>query len=210
MEASLIVLVIVLAVASATATARGALKAAGGLKMTAATGYLALAVAAGAPETAYGRTLLVALLMCWLGDLFLVVPGRGRAFVGGLASFLVGHLVFAWAFHVRGLDYLWMSAGALGAGTVGLGVARWLAAHDVPDRLRSPVGLYIAGIAVMVAAAVGTHGAESSWVIPVGAVAFMASDVLVARERFVVSSPKNVILGLPLYFTAQVLLALSV
>jgi uncharacterized membrane protein YhhN len=210
MEDTLIVLVIVLAVTSAAATAAGAVRSGAVLKMTAATGYLALALAGGALDTGYGRTLLIALLLCWLGDLLLVTPGRGPAFLGGLASFLVGHLAFAWAFHLRGVDYLWFSAGGVAAGAVGLGVARWLAAHDVPPRLRVPVGLYIAAIAVMVAAAVGTHGAEAAWIIPVGAAAFMASDVLVARERFVVSSPANVAVGLPLYFAAQVLLALSV
>jgi uncharacterized membrane protein YhhN len=40
--------------------------------------------------------------------------------------------------------------------------------------------------------------------------AFMASDVFVARERFVRSSPVNTTAGLPLYFLGQVLLALTV
>jgi uncharacterized membrane protein YhhN len=46
--------------------------------------------------------------------------------------------------------------------------------------------------------------------VPSGAVAFLASDVVVARERFVHTSPWNTGVGLPLYFLAQTLLALSI
>lgn len=202
--------VVALGVASAAASWAEARRTAGVLKMTAATGYLGLALMGGALGTGYGRAILAALILCWIGDLLLIAPGRGAAFLGGLGSFLVGHLAFAWAFHVHGVDYGWLTAGGVAASTVGLSVSRWLAAHDVPQNMKTHVGLYIGAITVMVAMAVGSYGADAAWVIPVGAVTFMASDLFVARERFVVSSPMNVSLGLPLYFLAQVLLALSV
>ena len=98
MESQLMALaagVVVLGLASAGASAAGTRKTAGVLKMAAATGYVALAVAGGATGTGYGQAVLAALLLCWLGDLLLIAPGRGAAFLGGLASFLVGHVAFA-------------------------------------------------------------------------------------------------------------------
>ena len=43
-----------------------------------------------------------------------------------------------------------------------------------------------------------------------GAIAFYLSDLTVARDRFVTRGFENRIVGLPLYYTGQVLLALSV
>jgi len=207
---TLVVAILVMAIGSAAASARSAPKVAAGLKMIAATGYVGLALAGGASDTGYGRAMLAALCLCWVGDLLLIAPGRGPAFLGGLGTFLAGHLAFAWAFQIRGTELAWVSMGGIVALVVGLGVLRWLAAHDVPERMKAPVGLYVGAITAMVAMSVGTYGVDGTWIIPAGAVAFMASDIFVARERFVVSSPVNVSLGLPLYFLAQVLLALSV
>jgi len=207
---TLCALVVILGFGSAAASAFDVRRTAATLKMTAATGYLAVAFVGGAFDTGYGRALFTALLLCWIGDLLLIRPGRGAAFLGGLASFLMGHLAFAWAFKVRGVDYAWMSVGFIVAAFAGLLVSRWLAKHDVPERMKSPVGLYIGAIAVMIGMSVGTFAVDAAWVVPVGAATFMISDIFVARERFVVSSPVNVTIGLPLYFIAQMLLALSV
>jgi len=47
------------------------------------------------------------------------------------------------------------------------------------------------------------------WILP-GAVAFYASDLAVARHRFVTETFSNKLWGTPLYFGAQLLLAASV
>jgi uncharacterized membrane protein YhhN len=46
--------------------------------------------------------------------------------------------------------------------------------------------------------------------VRLGAVLFAASDLFVARDRFVRPGLANRALGLPLYYAAQVLLALAV
>jgi uncharacterized membrane protein YhhN len=46
--------------------------------------------------------------------------------------------------------------------------------------------------------------------IRLGAALFFASDLLVARDRFVRPGLANRLVGLPLYYAAQVLLALAV
>jgi uncharacterized membrane protein YhhN len=47
-------------------------------------------------------------------------------------------------------------------------------------------------------------------VLLAGAIGFLASDVAVARERFVARSPWNQRWGLPLYYASQLLLASTV
>jgi uncharacterized membrane protein YhhN len=44
----------------------------------------------------------------------------------------------------------------------------------------------------------------------IGACAFFASDLAVARERFVVHSVANKLWGLPAYYAGQLLLAWSI
>jgi len=46
--------------------------------------------------------------------------------------------------------------------------------------------------------------------VRVGAVLFFLSDLLVARDRFVAPGFGNRLLGLPLYYAAQLLLASAV
>ena len=73
-----------------------------------------------------------------------------------------------------------------------------------------PVTVYVIIISVMVATAFATHAGTPNLSIPVGAVLFAASDLFVARQRFVTRSVVNRVVGLPLYFAAQILFALSV
>ena len=63
-------------------------------KMSAASAFLAMALACGALESTYGRLLIVALVSCWIGDACLLSSGRSRIFLAGIGAFLVGHLVF--------------------------------------------------------------------------------------------------------------------
>jgi hypothetical protein len=61
----------------------------------------------------------------------------------------------------------------------------------------------------MGAAAFATHGADPDPRIPLAAALFAASDVLVARQQFVAPAMANRIIGLPMYFAAQLLFAVS-
>jgi uncharacterized membrane protein YhhN len=76
--------------------------------------------------------------------------------------------------------------------------------------MKIPVIAYIVVISVMVILAFGTINGARNWLIPIGATLFFVSDLFVARNRFVSPGIVNPSLGLPLYYTAQVLLALSV
>lgn len=174
-------------------------------KLLASSGYIAFALHRGALASPYGTLVLAGLLLSWLGDLFLT--GRSSSyFIAGLAAFLLAHVAYASAFVVRGIA---PGLAALAAGVflvAGVAILRWLAAHQLPDAMRAPVVGYLMAIGVMVALAVGT----GSGVLIVGALAFAVSDVLVARQRFVIESPANRLVGLPLYFAAQLLIASSI
>jgi uncharacterized membrane protein YhhN len=176
------------------------------IKMAASTGFVAVALSNGAGTTTYGRFVLVALALSWLGDLFL---GVGRAFLAGLVAFLAAHVAYIAAFAVRGIDPTWFVAAAVVLAAIALVVWRWLAPH-VDDGRRRPVRAYVAVITLMVAAAIGTVAAVPDARIALGSIAFFLSDIAVARNRFVAPGSVNRAVGLPLYYTGQVLLALSV
>jgi uncharacterized membrane protein YhhN len=76
--------------------------------------------------------------------------------------------------------------------------------------MKTPVVLYVVVISAMVALAVGAVGRGASPGFLVAAVAFLVSDIAVARDRFVSEDVLNRIWGLPLYYFAQVLFVLSI
>ena len=178
-------------------------------KPLASTGFIAVALAAGALETPYGLTVLVALLLCWVGDVFLIPKGASALFLVGLVSFLLGHVAFAVAFTLRGLDPLWLAVAAVLVLPPALVVLRWLRPH-LPDRMRVPVLAYVAVISLMVVTAVGAAALTGRAAIGVGAICFYLSDLHVARHRFVSQTFWNKSWGLPLYYGAQLILASTV
>lgn len=174
-------------------------------KPLASTGFLGVAVAAGALHTPYGRVLLAALALCWLGDV-LLIPRQQASFRAGLASFLLGHLVLVVAFALRGVSgsgaLLALAAVAPAAGLA----QRWLAPH-VPAPLLWPVRAYVAAISLMVVVAAGAAAAGAGLALLAGALLFYVSDLAVARDRFVAPGFTNRAWGLPLYYAATLLLA---
>lgn len=175
-------------------------------KPLASTIVVGTALAAGALGSGYGRLVLLALVLSWLGDV-LLIPRRQVLFVSGLGSFLLGHLAFGAAFLREPQAPLPLALGATGMAAVGAATLRWLWPHLAP-KLRPAVAAYVAAISVMVTLAWGAVGALGG-LVAAAAVAFAASDVLVARHRFVAPSAVNKVLGLPLYYAAQMVFAWS-
>ena len=75
-------------------------------KPLASSGFVSAAIVAGGTGTAYGRAVLVALGLSWIGDQFLL-SHRKDAFLAGLGSFLLAHFAFAAAFWIRGVAPAW-------------------------------------------------------------------------------------------------------
>jgi uncharacterized membrane protein YhhN len=164
------------------------------------------------PEPMYFRLMVAGLLLCLVGDICLVFDRR-TVFLAGLVAFLLGHICYTAAFlklsGLRPAVY-----GALAAAAVaGAAVFYWLKPHL--GSMKGPVAAYIVVISLMVCAAAATAadadlGPAARRMIPVGALAFYLSDICVARQRFVRKGFENRLVGLPLYYTGQFLLAFSV
>jgi len=188
---------------------RGHRRLAGILKLVAASSYVALALRSGALGSIYGQLILAALLLSWLGDAFLTGSGS-RAFLAGLGAFLLAHLTFGLAFWTRGVAAgaaLWSGVAMAAFGYLILG---WLGRASLPPNMLRPVTAYVIAIGLMVALGFGTVALRASIPIAAGALLFTLSDVFVARDRFVQAEAINTLIGLPLYFAAQLLLAASV
>jgi uncharacterized membrane protein YhhN len=177
-------------------------------KPVASSGFVAAGLASGALRSTYGRSVLLALALCWLGDVLLIPPARA-AFLAGLACFLLGHLAFAFAFAQRGLALGLGALALLAAFCVGLLFLRHAEPH-VPAALRSAVRAYAAALSLMLACAAATVGKAGVPAIFLGALMFFVSDLAVARDRFIAPGPWNRLWGLPLYYGGQLVLASTV
>ncbi|MER9843883.1 lysoplasmalogenase family protein [Mesorhizobium australicum] len=158
--------------------------------------------------------LVAALALSAMGDAFLSRDGE-KAFLGGLASFLVAHIVYV-ALLLRsgaGLELLgaepWRGAIALAMAVFAIVMlaALW---RRVGPGLRIPIAVYVVAILAMGMSALTT---SNVWLIG-GAVLFMVSDGLLAMEKFLVAavSPHRAWMRLTvwvLYYAAQLAITLG-
>jgi uncharacterized membrane protein YhhN len=177
-------------------------------KPVASLAFVWVALQSGATGSLYGECLLAGLVLCLAGDLLLIPTERPAVFRAGILSFLLGHLAFAAAFLTRPLSWL----GLAGAGLILFGllraVLRWLRPRLAADMV-VPVHAYVIVIGTMAAVACAVTLAGGPWQVAAGALAFAASDVAVARDRFVAPGFVNRAWGLPLYYAAQLTLAVT-
>ena len=160
----------------------------------------------------YYNWLLVGLIFCLMGDIFLALPQKGM-FLAGLVVFLTGHVLYIFGFLRVTEIGQWAGMGSLVIAAVG-GLV-YFRLRTYLGRMKIPVIFYLIVISVMLAGAwavFGDCGLARSGRIMVftGALLFYMSDLFVARHRFVKMEFSNRLMGLPLYYTGQFLLAFSV
>jgi uncharacterized membrane protein YhhN len=177
-------------------------------KPLASVAFVATAIASHALESVYGWLVLLALVLCLLGDVLLIPTDRANVFRAGVFAFLAGHVAYAAAFLTQDVSLTWLAIGAAALVLVLEAVWRWLG-PGLPDPMRGAVLAYLVVIGAMTALAIGCTGGGGPPTVALGALAFTASDVSVARDRFVREDFFNRAWGLPLYYCAQLLLALS-
>lgn len=173
----------VLAVADWVAVARGDRRTETWAKPGTLLALLAAAAASGATEQPGGWWLLVALAFGLLGDVMLLGTSE-RRFQAGLGAFLVGHLAYLVCFLVIGFDApAWTVAGVLVVAVALTAARRVLPAvhRDAGMALSVPVAVYMGVISAMTLAAWAT-GVP---LIAIGASVFLASDTILAIDRFV-------------------------
>ncbi len=172
-------------------------------KPAASFGFLLVGASSGS-DGAFRILLLLGLAFCFAGDLALLGDSH-RAFLVGLASFLLGHLAFAGAFAVAGLSGSVLAVCLVLLAIPAIVVWRWLMPH-VARRLRPPVAVYMVAISLMLGLA--TARLPFSRLTAAGALLFYLSDLTVARDRFIARRLVNRVIGLPLYYAGVWLIAL--
>jgi uncharacterized membrane protein YhhN len=193
------VVVAVLVAAHLAAERRGARLPRAVGKVGASAAFVALALALGV-EGAFERGILAGLVLSVVGDV-LLLSARRPAFLGGLVAFLLAHVAYAAAFAGVAHPSPWTALLVLAVTGAAL---RWL--WPSLGGMRRPVVAYCAVISAMLWLALGVDGPLVRW----GALLFYLSDLLVARDRFVHAEFANRLVGLPLYYAGQLLLALAV
>lgn len=174
--------------------------------------FILTAVVQPHPNPGYYYLLLIGLIFCLGGDVFLALP-QERMFLFGLVSFLLGHVFYVICFfYVADLNQ-WTLIGAVISLIVSGIVFIWLRPHL--GSMLGPVVVYILVITIMVVGAwtiVGNprFSLSGRLLVFIGALSFYVSDIFVARDRFLKNEFLNRLLGLPLYYLGQFLLAFSV
>jgi uncharacterized membrane protein YhhN len=175
-------------------------------KPVASLAFVLLGVSRFEPGHPYASWVLLALLLCFAGDLLLMLR---HGFLPGLVSFLLGHLAYVVAFSVLLLPRSWTPLWAVPPLVISAVAATWLSPHL--GRLRAAVLAYVAVITVMVWGAVAvTAAGRGPWLLAAGAILFYLSDLAVARDRLVLKRFASRAWGLPAYYLGQFLLALTV
>jgi len=177
-------------------------------KLTASTAFVVLAGVSGAAGSGYGRLILTALVLSWIGDA-LLLSTRSSSFLAGIIAFFLAHLTFAAAFVSRPFDITWLVVAFVILGAAGILFHRWLRQH-LRSFFRIAVPVYLAAIVLMTSLAIAVCVTTAAPIFAIAALTFAASDVAVALDRFIKPSILNKAWGLPLYFGAQILYALSV
>jgi uncharacterized membrane protein YhhN len=173
--------------------------------------FVLAAIAQPHPNSGYYHRLLPGLLLCLGGDVCLALR-QEKMFRLGLVFFLCGHVFYIFAFlHLTQTNaWTWMGSPVLLA-VSGLVYFR-LKPHLGP--MKTPVLLYLIVITTMVVGAWTVLGDSrltkvGRIMVFAGALSFYCSDVFVARDRFGQRNFFNRLIGLPMYYVGQFLLAFS-
>lgn len=193
-------------------------------KLVASAMFIAVGAAAMAAETTAGITIegwrmfqtivVMGLVLGAVGDAALLGKSD-RAFLAGLGAFLLGHVAYVIAAGQLVPPDTWLaSAGPIAAApaAVGLGVLAWL--WPRLGGMKLPVIAYVLVIVAMVIGGIAILSAETlpahnRQLFAAGAVLFFASDLAVARDKFVAATFVNRAWGLPCYYAGQLLIAWS-
>lgn len=183
-------------------------------KPLAAAAFVAVPLLGGVHDR-YGALIVVGLVLGLGGDVGLMLPGK-RAFVAGTALFLLGHLAYVAAAFGLGEPGWLLGPHTLAPLALIAVVLRWLWPYLGRPGAPAPRPLviaYVLVIATMLLAALSPVAAgetsRRAVLLAIGGVVFCASDLAVARQRFVYASFWNKAWGLPAYFAAQVMIGWS-
>jgi uncharacterized membrane protein YhhN len=136
------------------------------------------------------KLLFLALLLSWLGDIFLMFSGT-QWFMAGLSSFLMAHISYIFLFRciryrevTANLDG-WLISRMMLIFLACMVLYIWL--YGGMGELRIPVAMYVLAICAMAITALmrkGKTGENSFFLVYTGALLFIISDAIIAISRF--------------------------
>jgi uncharacterized membrane protein YhhN len=147
------------------------------------------------------RWVLAGLALSLAGDVALLWPKEG--FLPGLVSFLLAHLAYLVGFtRERRLAAAWAPFVVYAVVAGGVLALLW---PGVPAGLRGPVTVYVVCLAAMgaQAAVLWRTGVDRAGVLALGGALFVASDALLATDRFAAPLPAAGFWVLATYWSAQ-------
>ena len=175
--------------------------------------FIAAALSKPCLDPVYFGLVLTGLFLCLAGDVFLIFVHSRKLFAAGMISFIAGHAFYTLAFYNPAVPGVTGAAVMIIIALVSGAVFKWLDPHL--GSMKVPVAIYIITISVMVLSASSLTG-NMKLKFPgralafSGAVLFYISDFFVARQRFVKTQYLNRLIGLPLYYAGQFMIAFSV
>ena len=166
----------------------------------------------GADEPLVRRWLLAGLGLSLLGDVALLWPQQG--FLPGLIAFLLTHLSYIVAFSRRArFAARWQPFALYAAVALAILSQLW---SGLPTALRGPVIAYVLCLATMAAQAAvvwlvarGSEHAPYRRIAAIGGALFVASDALLATDKFLTPLPAPALWILATYWAAQWCIASS-
>jgi len=162
----------------------------------------------------YALWIVAALVMGMIGDLFLVFPNILKSFILGLVAFLIGQIIYGVVF-LRFNGFMIYDV-LIYVSLVGASFFAYSKSNLELGRMKKPVLFYVLIIAFMFTMAISTlykggFNTPTTILITVGASLFLISDVVLAFVRFQKdAAPCLRGINLGLYYSGQILLALSV
>lgn len=162
-----------------------------------------------APESLYRQALLVGLLLSLIGDIALMFESNA-AFLAGLGSFLLAHLLFMLAF-LHGVEVYRLPAWAWLFLAYGVALGVVLVRRAAPA-LRGPVIIYalvLTGMALTAAMRWQAVGGITGSFAMLGAALFVLSDSALGVRKFVGRYPGAQCLILSTYWAAIACIAWS-
>lgn len=139
------------------------------------------------------------------GDILLDLP-YANLFIFGLVAFLLAHLFYTVLFFRYAKSPDGFSKGIMAGLVLFAGLMIWIF-RGIPPALYGPVVLYI-GVIITMSIGALLVPAENRYLLW-GALLFIASDVVLAINKFLVTIPSGRIINISLYFIAQFIIIIT-
>ena len=154
----------------------------------------------------YGIFISIALITSLAGDIFLVTDGT-KFFLHGLLSFLLSHFFYITAFLVFNSSIGIISVQVIVTLIVFclLAVVFYCIFYKKLGKMKIPVLIYITIMVIMSSLSI-----RVSWLVFVGAISFIVSDMELALNKFYKPIPHKSIFNSIFYFPAQFIFSLSI